>query len=233
MIQKIDHRYMGRCEQGWLTSWFHFSFAEYWDPDNVHFGALRVVNDDLIAPHAGFDSHPHKDMEILTYVVDGALTHKDSLQNNRTLWRGEVQYLSAGTGIQHSERNEADAPLRLLQIWIFPDSTGCEPRYQDFPFPWSARVNRLLHIASGENGCAPIKIRQDLNIYATELSAGNALELKLEEGRQAYIIIIEGEAELCGDLLRERDAAEILNEPIVRVNARTTTHLLLFEMAED
>ena len=150
MIKKLDHRNMGRSCLSWLDSWFHFSFAEYYNPENMHYGALRVVNDDTIQPHTGFDTHPHRDMEIVTYVIDGALTHGDSMQNVSTLKRGEIQYMSAGTGVFHSEKNNGDEILRLLQIWILPDCSGYAPQYGEVRIPWEARENMLLHIISGQ-----------------------------------------------------------------------------------
>lgn len=121
MIRKLEHQNMGKSDLGWLQSIFHFSFAEYYNPQNMHFGVLRVINDDLIKPQTGFDMHPHRDMEIISYVVDGSLTHGDSMGNKQTLHRGEVQYMSAGTGIYHSEHNLGSEMARLLQIWIYPD----------------------------------------------------------------------------------------------------------------
>ena len=138
MLRKIDSAGLGTSDLGWLRSRFHFSFAEYRDPDNVHFGALRVLNDDLVAPGHGFGMHPHSDFEILSYVVDGALTHADSMGNEHTLTRGEVQYMSAGTGVLHSEHNRGEETLRFLQIWVFPDEEGHAPSYGDHRFAWGA-----------------------------------------------------------------------------------------------
>ena len=131
MIRLISHKKMGRSSLGWLESWFHFSFAEYYNSDNINYGVLRVINDDTIRPGTGFDLHSHRDMEIITYVIDGELTHADSMNNQRTLKRGDVQYMSAGTGVVHSEHNLGEKPLRLLQIWILPDRRGLEPQYGD------------------------------------------------------------------------------------------------------
>ena len=155
MLRKIDSAGLGTSDLGWLRSRFHFSFAEYRDPDNVNFGVLRVLNDDLVAPGRGFGTHPHSDFEILSYVVDGALTHADTMGNEHTLTRGEVQYMSAGKGVLHSEYNRGEGTLRFLQIWIFPDEKGHEPAYGDHRFPWEARKNAWLLIASGPDGDAP------------------------------------------------------------------------------
>lgn len=246
MIKKIDSGSMGRSRLGWLTSWFHFSFAEYYNPDNIHFGALRVINDDLIQPHTGFDTHPHSDMEIITYVIDGELTHGDSMSNTSTLKRGEVQYMSAGTGVFHSEKNEGGDPLRLLQIWILPDKAGYEPRYGEYRFPWEDRLDRWLPLVCGEaaaneNGGAPIRIHQDMNLYAASLSPGSTLEFGVITGRQAYLVLAEGGAVLTQPYspenetpaeLSERGGAEI-TPGLLRVTASDEgAHVLLFDMPQ-
>lgn len=231
MLRKIDHRNMGRSQLGWLNSWFHFSFAEYYNPDNLQFGALRVVNDDLIAPHTGFDTHPHADMEIVTYVVDGVLTHADSMGNKRTLQRGQVQYMSAGTGVLHSETNETDELLRLLQIWILPDRRGYAPQYGDVALPWETRANQWLLIASGEAAAAPVTLHQDMRIFAAEITEAGALSFSLAHDRQAYLVLIEGDAHIGDVSLTERDALEAVDEETLVIEATPTAHLLLFEMA--
>lgn len=230
MVRKIDSGKMGRSEQTWLHSWFHFSFAEYYNPDNIEYGVLRVVNDDLIEPGTGFDTHPHKDMEIITYVVEGELTHADNINNQSTLTRGEIQYMSAGTGVEHSEYNHGSELLRLLQIWVYPDRTGCPPSYGDYRFPWESRINKWFLMISGEEGTAPVKIHQDALIYATWLEAGKELIYRLPEGRQAYLIQIEGESSVNETTrLAARDAAEI-SAGAIGVRAETDSHLLLFDM---
>lgn len=223
---------MGRSQLGWLDSWFHFSFAEYYNPNNLRFGALRVINDDLIAPRTGFDTHPHADMEIVTYVVDGVLTHADSMQNKRTLRRGQVQYMSAGTGVLHSEMNETDEALRLLQIWILPDRRGYTPRYGDVALLWEPRVDRWLQIASGEVGEAPVHLRQDMRIFAAEITETKTLRYPLQRDRQAYLVLIEGAARIGDISLTQRDALEIAGEETVAIEALPTAHVLLFEMAQ-
>ena len=232
MIRKIESEHMGKSRRGWLTSWFHFSFAEYYNPDNIHFGALRVINDDLIEPHTGFDTHPHRDMEIITYVVMGELTHIDSMKNERVLKRGEIQYMSAGTGVLHSEYNNSDTPLRLLQIWILPDREGYPPQYGEERFAWQERTGRFLHLVSGEDKTAPVRIHQDVNLYAAELLDGKLLEFDVRPGRQAYLVLVEGEAEVNGVPLSERDAMEIVLEKL-KIAAKPYAHILLFEMARE
>lgn len=155
MIRKLDHENMGRSDLGWLKSLFHFSFADYYNPNNMNFGVLRVINDDLVQAGTGFGTHPHKDMEIVSYVVDGNLTHGDSMGNKNTITRGHVQYLSAGTGIHHSEHNLGSNTARFLQIWIVPDNRGHKPAYGDHKFDWDLRKNKWFHFVSGKTrGCS-------------------------------------------------------------------------------
>lgn len=158
MIKRIDSTKMGSSDLGWLKSKFHFSFAEYYNPLNMNFGNLRVVNDDLVSAGEGFDFHPHRDMEIISYVIDGELTHGDSMGNKNTLSRGHVQYMSAGTGVLHSEHNLGSETLRFLQIWIYPDKKDYAPNYGDQKFNWDERKNKWLNIVSSKEGNALIKI---------------------------------------------------------------------------
>ncbi|MGL4819956.1 MAG: pirin family protein, partial [Bacilli bacterium] len=144
MIRKIPHQTMGKSDLGWLKSTFHFSFANYFNPDNMNFGVLRVLNDDLVAPKTGFDTHPHQNMEIVTYVVDGELSHADSMGNERKLGRGDVQYMSAGTGVYHSEHNRGTEIARFLQLWILPRNKGNVPNYGDVTYEWALRTNQWL-----------------------------------------------------------------------------------------
>lgn len=232
MIKKLDSNKMGKSSLGWLESTFHFSFAEYFNMDNMHFGALRVINDDLIAGNTGFDPHPHKDMEIISYVVDGGLSHADSMGNERTLYRGEVQYMSAGTGVVHSEHNRESETLRLLQIWIIPDKKGYEPTYGDFRYNWEDRVNKWLNIVSSKDGDSIIKINQDANFYVTELEEGKELEFKVGSGRQAYLVQIEGESDINGISLSQRDGMEVIEEDIVVKAKSNKSHVLVIELAK-
>ena len=230
MIRKIDNKNMGKSNLGWLQSSFHFSFAEYYNPLNINFGSLRVINDDLIQPQSGFPTHPHRDMEIVTYLVSGKLTHKDSMGNERTLERGEVQYMSAGTGVYHSEFNmEENEDLRLLQIWVFPDATGYEPNYGDMKFNWDDRVNNWLHMVSSTKGDAPIKIHQDMNIYSLFLEEGKTATFNVDKNRQAYLVQIEGNSIINSVELNEKDAMEIVEENLT-INAKSNSHFLVLEM---
>jgi redox-sensitive bicupin YhaK (pirin superfamily) len=234
MIRYIDHKKMGRGIHGWLDSHFHFSFSNYYNPDNIKFGALRVMNDDLVKPSTGFDVHPHENMEIISYVIDGELTHGDSMGNKETLTRGQVQYMSAGTGVWHSEHNLGDDILRFLQIWILPDGPDYKPCYGDYRFKFEDRIGRWLPIATWTESTdseAPIRIHQDVNVYATVMHAGESLDFPVGEGRQAYMVLIEGEAGVGGAELVARDAVEITEEDVT-VNPVKDSHLLVIEMAK-
>ncbi|GHH96852.1 pirin family protein [Neobacillus kokaensis] len=229
MLRKIDNENMGRSNLGWLRSIFHFSFAEYYNPKNIHFGMLRVLNDDMVAHSTGFDLHPHQNMEIISYVVDGELTHGDSMGNKSTISRGHVQYMSAGTGVYHSEHNLGEQTLRFLQIWIIPDKNGYTPSYGDYRFNWEDRKNQWLHMVSSKAGNAPIKINQDVNVYALELDKGNDISFPVGEGRQAYMVQVEGKSTVNTMELNQRDALEILEEDI-HISATEPAHIVILEM---
>ncbi|NLC28189.1 MAG: pirin family protein, partial [Campylobacteraceae bacterium] len=170
MMKKLPKENMGSSNLGWLESRFHFSFAEYRNPNNINFGVLRVLNDDIIHPESGFEMHPHRDMEIVSYVVDGELTHKDSMGNSKTLKRGEVQYMSAGGGVMHSEHNNStNEDLRLLQMWIIPPEKNLPTLYGSHAYKKEQRENNLLNIVSSRAGNAAIKLYQDINIFVGEL----------------------------------------------------------------
>lgn len=229
MLRKLDHRNMGKSNLGWLKSIFHFSFAEYFNIDNMNFGALRVINDDLIEGKTGFDLHPHKDMEIVSYVVDGELTHGDTMGNKNTISRGHVQYMSAGTGVYHSEHNLGDSITRLLQIWVIPDKKDYKPAYGDHRFNAEDRKNKWLNIVSSKDGDAPIKINQDANFYVVELDEGKEIDFSIESGRQAYLVQIEGDSTINTVELNERDGLEVVEENIL-IKANTKSHILVIEM---
>lgn len=232
MLRKIESGNMGSSNLGWLRSKFHFSFAEYYNPHNIKFGVLRVINDDLVESNTGFDTHPHRNMEIISYVVNGELTHGDSMGNKNTITRGHVQYMSAGTGVYHSEHNLGKDELRFLQIWIFPDKEDYKPNYGDYRFDWSDRQNKWLHMVSSKNGNAPIKINQDINVYSLELDKGKEINFQVNEGRQAYLVQIEGGAIINDIELNNRDGMEIVEEDIL-IKAKETSHILILEMKKE
>ncbi|MCL2745509.1 MAG: pirin family protein [Coriobacteriia bacterium] len=233
MQRYVDSTRMGHVNHGWLDSFFHFSFAEYYNPDNIQFGVLRVINDDIVRPNTGFEMHPHKDMEVISYVVEGELSHKDSMGNEHTLTRGQVQYMSAGTGIFHSEHNWGDKPLRFIQMWILPNKEGLTPNYGDYRFKFEDRIDAWMPIATSVGNAendAPIKIHADANVYASVLTQGKTTEFKVEKDRQAYLVLLEGKVIVNGDVqLSARDALEIIEEDIT-ITADQESHLYLIEM---
>lgn len=229
MLRKLENNNMGRSNLSWLKSIFHFSFAEYYNPDNMSFGVLRVINDDVIESNTGFDTHPHRDMEIISYVVDGELTHGDSMGNKSTIRRGHVQYMSAGTGVYHSEHNFGNETARLLQIWILPDKKGHTPNYGEYKFEWELRKNNWLHIVSNKNGETPVKINQDVNFYVLELDKEKQISFPVQKNRQAYLVQIEGTSTINDIILNARDAMEIVEEDI-SITANETSHILIIEM---
>ncbi|MFK2822226.1 pirin family protein [Arcobacter sp. YIC-80] len=233
MLKKLPKENMGTSNLGWLESRFHFSFAEYRNPENVNFGVLRVLNDDIVHPKSGFDTHPHENMEIISYIVDGEITHKDSMGNQETLKRGEVQYLSAGNGIFHSEHNIHETKdLRLLQIWIYPPQKALPRLYGSQKFTKEQRENKLLNIVSSQKGNAPIKIYQDVEIYVSELEKDKIIDYKIEEGKQVYFALIEGTAFINGIELNDGDAMEITKEKKLEIKAIENAHFLFIEMEE-
>ena len=231
MIKKLPKENMGKSNSGWLESRFHFSFAEYRNPKNINFGVLRVLNDDIIHPSSGFDTHPHSNMEIISYIVDGEITHKDSMGNSETLKRGEVQYLSAGDGIYHSEHNmhKSDV-LRLLQIWIIPPKAGLPRLYGSHRYKFEQRDNKLLNIVSSQDGNSSIKIYQDIKIFVSEFD--KPFEYKIQKDRQIYFVQIEGTSEVNGIVLEDGDAMEIVDTENLTVNPITKSHILFIEMAK-
>jgi redox-sensitive bicupin YhaK (pirin superfamily) len=234
MFKKLPKENMGSSNLGWLESRFHFSFAEYTNRNNMNFGILRVLNDDIIHPQSGFSMHPHRDMEIISYVVKGEITHKDSMGNEETLKSGEVQYMSAGTGVMHSEHNLHETEdLRLLQIWILPPTKNLTPLYGSYRFQKDESKNRFLNIVSSQNGDAKIKIRQDANIYVGKLDSGKSLDFDLEDDRQIYFVQIEGSSSINGIILNDGDAMEIVDERNIDIHALKDSHFLFIEMRRE
>lgn len=228
-MKYLSHENMGYYDHGWLKTYHHFSFGDYQNPDRVHFGPLRVVNDDIILAHQGFPKHPHKDMEILSYVVEGGLTHGDSMGHEETIYRGQIQYMSAGKGVYHSEYNHGDIPVRLFQIWIYPDDKNYEPQYGDHRFKWEDRVNKWLHLV-GEG--APIKMHQDVNFYVTYLEPGKEIIFDVKDDRQAYVVQIEKTSTINGVKLLEQDALEVVEEKL-HITTDEGSHLLIIEMEKE
>lgn len=231
MLKKLPKENMGTSNLGWLESRFHFSFAEYRNLDNMNFGVLRVLNDDIVHPNGGFGKHPHRDMEIISYVVDGGITHKDSMGNEETLYRGQVQYMSAGSGVMHSEYNHDDSKdLRLLQIWIIPPSKNLDTIYGSHRYKENERQNKLLNIVSSLSGNSKVKVHQDINIYVCELDKNKELKQKIDNNKQLYFVQIEGISNINGIELNHGDAMEITDENLLHVKALGKAHFLFIEM---
>lgn len=231
MLKKLNKENMGTSNLGWLESRFHFSFAEYRNPQNINFGVLRVLNDDIIHPQGGFGTHPHQNMEIISYIVDGEITHKDSMGNEETLKRGEVQYLSAGDGIYHSEFNmNKTKDLRLLQIWILPPKNGLDRLYGSHKFEVEERKNKLLNIVSSQEGDAKIQIHQDVNLFVSELESGKEIEYSIGKNKQVYFTQIEGSSKINGIELSDGDALKITSESQIQIHANSNSHFLFIEM---
>lgn len=230
-ITKEQEQYKG--ENGWLATYHHFSFAEYYDPSKVSFGPLRVFNDDTIQPATGFDFHQHRDMEIVTYVIDGELEHKDNLGNHGIIQPGEIQRMSAGTGVFHSEFNHSkEKPLRLLQMWVFSDTKGLKPSWEQKRYTKDDRKNKLLPVIGTKNSNQKemLTISQDATFYVSNLEKGMDLSYKPQDGRLAYLFVIEGKLSMNDKIMNTRDAAEIENEEILSIKAQQDTELILIDL---
>ena len=227
-IRKSNER--GHAEHGWLDTYHSFSFADYYDPQWMGFGSLRVINDDLVMPGMGFGTHPHKDMEIITYMLSGSLEHKDSMGNGRVIRPGEVQYMSAGSGVRHSEFNPSKTEAaHLLQIWIMPDAKGVKPRYaekslRDAP---TGKFN-LVTSKTGRDGSIPI--HQDADLWLAKLDAGQQVTQPLAGNRHAWLHVAEGEVVLNGKTLSGGDAAAISRETELQLKATKPSQVLLFDL---
>ncbi len=227
-IRKSEDR--GGADHGWLKAKHSFSFAGYYDPAHMGFRSLKVINEDVIAGGAGFPPHPHENMEIITYIISGELEHKDSMGTGSVIKAGEVQYMSAGTGVVHSEFNHsASSPLHLLQIWLMPNEFGATPRYDQQAVDSASITNRLGLIASGNEG--GIHVRQDVSLYASKLASGKAVEHQLEEGRALWLQLISGEVAVNDESIQAGDAARIEREDSVKVTAKSDAHFLLFDLS--
>lgn len=232
MFDIIRSETRGGADHGWLKAKHTFSFAEYRDPERVHFGRLRVINEDRIAPGQGFGTHPHNDMEIVTYIISGAIEHKDSMGNGTVITAGEVQRMTAGTGVQHSEFNHSDSDeLHLLQIWIFPEEKNLEPGYEQTLFAREDKLNRLRLIGSRDGRNGSVTIHQDVDLYASVLEGGKELTLGGVADRRIFVQLVSGELELNGQDLSAGDGAQIRHAPEVRATAKTDTEFLLFNLA--
>ena len=229
-LRKSNQR--GHANHGWLDTFHTFSFASYYDPEHMGFGPLRVINEDRVSPGKGFGSHGHEDMEILTYVLSGALAHKDSMGNVETLRANDLQRISAGTGIVHSEFNGSGTePVHFLQIWLEPAVNGLKPGYQQLSLTEEQKLGRLVLVASPEGG-GPLKIHQDARVVIGQVEAGKELAHQLETGRQAWVHVIRGAATVNGQALATGDAAAVTGEPrVTMAGIDANTEVLLFDLA--
>ncbi len=224
----------GYFDHGWLKTYHTFSFADYYDPRHVHFRGLRVINEDTVQPGGGFGTHPHRDMEIITYIVQGALAHKDSMGNGSTIVPGDVQRMSAGTGVLHSEYNHSkDQPVHLLQIWIFPDRKGVEPSYEQKTFAGEEKRNRLRLVAAPNGGEGAVTIHSDARVYGSVLEAGKTVTYNLADGRGAWIQVVSGALEVNGKTLTAGDGAGVEGEKslAIRGSSAAGSEYLLFDLA--
>lgn len=212
---------LGAANHGWLDAHHHFSFAGYHDPQRMGWGRLRVWNDDTIAAKSGFPPHPHRDMEIITYVRTGAITHQDSMGNKGRTAAGDVQVMSAGTGVQHSEFNMEDEDTTLFQIWILPDAAGGAPSWGAREFPKADRAGEWSILASGKNDDEALTIRADARVLGATLEQGQELTYELAEGRHLYLVTATGEVEVNGQTLHARDGAAIRDVAEIRIKAIT------------
>ena len=221
----------GRTRLPWLDSRHTFSFADYHDPACVHFGPLRVVNDDRVSAGRGFDTHPHRDMEILSYVVEGALAHADSMGNGSTIVPGEVQRMSAGTGVTHSERNASDVePVHFLQIWILPERPGGEPGYEQRAFAPAARHNALCLVASRDGREGSLTVRQDVAIWSTTLDAGAEVAVPLAHGRRAWVQVVRGAIAVNDVVAETGDGVAVAGEHDLTLKGREPAEVLVFDL---
>jgi len=217
---------------GWLKSAHTFSFGDFYDPAQMGFRALRVINDDRVAPAGGFPTHGHRDMEIISYVVDGALEHKDSMGNGSVIRPGDVQRMSAGKGVQHSEFNpDQGAPVRFLQIWILPEKPGIPPSWEQTHFPAAERTGALRVVVSPDARKRSLKVHQDVTLMASVLPAGGSVTHALATGRHAWVQVVKGTLSVNGTALSEGDGAAISGETGVALTAEKDAELLLFDLA--
>lgn len=231
MIERRPHAELGHARHGWLNARHHFSFAEYHDAQRMRWGRLRVWNDDSIAPHSGFEPHGHRDMEIITYVRQGAITHEDSLGNRGRTVAGDVQVMSAGSGVSHSEFNHSTTdPVHFLQIWVFPDSENIEPSYRETHFAPETKRGQLRLIASPDGADGSLRIQQDARIYATILDGSQKLHHALGNGRGAYVQVARGQLQVNGITLDAGDALQVSDEAQLTLENGNDAEVLVFDL---
>jgi redox-sensitive bicupin YhaK (pirin superfamily) len=232
MITIIRSEERGLAEHGWLSSRHTFSFADYYNPDMMSFGTLRVVNEDVVEPGKGFGTHPHRDMEILSYVIDGAVQHKDSMGNGSVIRPGDVQRMSAGTGVLHSEFNDSeDSPVHFLQIWVMPEKNDLPPGYEQHHYPREEKLNRWKLVASREGRDDSLTIHQAVDLYAAVLEKDHLLEYEFSDDRRGFLQVVRGSIRTPDENLQQGDALMIENRERLEIQADAEAELLLFDMA--
>jgi hypothetical protein len=233
MIQIIPSAARHHADHGWLETHWHFSFGDYHDENNLNWGPLRVFNDDIIRGGGGFDFHPHRDMEIITIVLRGVLEHQDNLSNRGLIKPGEVQVMSAGKGIYHSEHNHSDTqPLHLLQLWIQPRKRGSQPRWEQKPFDRRGSAGKLLPVVSGDGRDETLQIDQDAEIFLASLQPGKTVDHPIAAGRRAYLFVIDGKLALNGQALSAGDQARIADETELKLSASKKAEIILLDLPE-
>jgi quercetin 2,3-dioxygenase len=231
MIKIRQSKERGHANYGWLDTNYTFSFSNYYDPRFMGFRSLRVINEDFIAPNQGFPTHGHRDMEILTYVIKGELSHKDSMGNGTTILPNEVQRMSAGTGILHSEYSSPTDETHLLQIWILPEEEDLTPGYEQTFFAPEDKKGKLKLVASRGGTDGSVRIHQDVNLYSSILGKDEKVEHELAENRHAWVQIVKGELELNGEILKQGDGAAVSDERLLKIRSLTDeTEFLLFDL---
>ena len=232
MIELRPYSKLGGAQHGWLDTRHHFSFADYYDPERMHWGHLRVWNDDIIAPHSGFPGHPHRDMEIITYVRTGAITHRDHLGNEGRTVAGDVQVMSAGTGIAHSEFNLENEETRIFQIWILPNEKGLPPAWGTRQFPRQERSGDFVTLASGlPEDTDALPIRADARLVAATLKAGQTAEYAIQPGRKVYLVPASGRVDINGVIANTGDGVAIRDETLLRMAAEQESEIVLVDVA--
>ncbi|MEO6723775.1 MAG: pirin family protein [Blastocatellia bacterium] len=230
-MQIIKAKDRFHLESDWLSAYWLFSFDRYYDPDNMSFGPLRVFNHDMVAGGGGFPTHPHREMEIVTYVLDGELAHKDSTGGRSVIHASEVQRMTAGTGIAHSELNPSETkPVRLLQMWVLPEHAGLTPSYEQKQYTAEQRTGRLLPIAAGSDVPEAVKIHQDVTFYVSHLRTGDQVAHELKPGRRAFFYVIEGEVALNGEGLSTGAQARITDATKLELSAPGESEIILIDL---
>ncbi|KPK44294.1 MAG: hypothetical protein AMJ65_03395 [Phycisphaerae bacterium SG8_4] len=230
MIKIIDADRRHFSDFGWLKTYWLFSFSSYYDPDNIQFGALRVFNDDVVQPGMGFPTHPHEEMEIITVVLEGEITHEDSMGNKSVIQRGDVQRMSAGTGLTHSEFNLASEPVHFYQIWILPDEKGLSPSYDQKRFDPVSWKNALCPVASGQDLPETVAFHTNATIYLADLDDGKDIQFKSDKSRRVFVYVTTGELKINGQKVRQQDQARIDLESVIRIEAAKPASLILIDV---